>query len=244
MRAEEIPVASPGRWPLRIAALVACAFVGGPAAAHFGWIPPFAGFLTFAAAGIVGLLNAVGGLWTLRRGARGRGILVLLLSEIPGMLLVYGAVSGRGKPVINDITTDTSEPPPFVQAQTFPENRGRDLGYPEPFKSVVRTAYPELKTLHLAEPPDPLFARAVRLAQRSPDWEVTYVNGGSRTFEGVATSDLFRFRDDFVVRVRPDGPGSLVDMRSKSRDGQGDFGVNAERIRRFFTELQIGRSGS
>jgi uncharacterized protein (DUF1499 family) len=81
----------------------------------------------------------------------------------------------------------------------------------------------------------------VRLAQQHPGWQVTYVNGTSRVIEGVATSDLFRFHDDFVVRVRPDDGGSIVDMRSKSRDGKGDLGANAERIRAFFVSLESSK---
>ena len=55
----------------------------------------------------------------------------------------------------------------------------------------------------------------------------------------MATSKLFHFQDDIVVRVRPgaDG-GSLVDMRSKSRVGQGDMGANAARIRQFMVALR------
>jgi len=56
--------------------------------------------------------------------------------------------------------------------------------------------------------------------------------------EAVATSRLFGFQDDIVVRVRPEGEGgSRVDVRSKSRDGKGDRGVNAARIRSFMAEL-------
>jgi len=35
------------------------------------------------------------------------------------------------------------------------------------------------------------------------------------------------------VRVRGDGSGSHVDLRSRSRDGRGDLGANAARIRSF-----------
>ena len=44
------------------------------------------------------------------------------------------------------------------------------------------------------------------------------------------------------MRVRPDsdGSGSLVDMRSISRVGVSDVGVNAERVRSFLAELQRG----
>ena len=82
--------------------------------------------------------------------------------------------------------------------------------------------------------------RALAAARQRPDWEIDSVNEPSRTFEGVATSRIFGFQDDFAVRVRPDGSGSVVDMRSKSRDGKGDLGANAARIRSFLDELAGG----
>ncbi len=230
-----------GRWPLRVAMTAAAAFVIGPAAAHFGIVPPFAGFVIFVLGGVTGLCNAIAGVVTFRRGARGRAAAILVLSGIPALLLIYASARGLGKPAINDITTDLTEPPNLVNAQSQPGNNGRDMVYPESFKEIVRAAYPDLKPLHLDESPDAVFARAVRLAQQQPNWQVLYVNGTSRLFEGVATSDLFRFQDDFVVRVRADGAGSIVDMRSKSRDGKGDLGVNAERIRAFLSELSGGK---
>lgn len=41
------------------------------------------------------------------------------------------------------------------------------------------------------------------------------------------------FIDDIVIRIRPDGNGSLLDIRSVSRVGLSDVGTNAGRIRRF-----------
>jgi uncharacterized protein (DUF1499 family) len=38
--------------------------------------------------------------------------------------------------------------------------------------------------------------------------------------------------------VRRRAGGSRIDMRSKSRDGRGDIGANAQRIRDFFATLQ------
>jgi uncharacterized protein (DUF1499 family) len=51
--------------------------------------------------------------------------------------------------------------------------------------------------------------------------------------EATDITPTFRFVDDFTVRVRPSGSGSEIDVRSKSRDGQGDLGTNARRIRKF-----------
>jgi uncharacterized protein (DUF1499 family) len=41
-----------------------------------------------------------------------------------------------------------------------------------------------------------------------------------------------------VVRVTPEGSGSRVDVRSKSRIGRSDLGTNAKRIRAFLTDLR------
>jgi uncharacterized protein (DUF1499 family) len=240
-RLTTLDVSSVGAWPLRIAVAAAALFAIGPAAAHFGIVPPLAGFTIFVLGGIMGLLNSIAGIVTFRRGARGRAVAVIVLSAVPALLLIYASSRGFGKPAINDITTDLTEPPNLVYAQSQPGNAGRDMVYPESFKEIVRAGYPDLKPLRLAEPPDAAFARAVRLAEQQPTWQVLYVNGTSRIFEGVATSDLFRFQDDFVVRVRADGTGSVVDMRSKSRDGKGDLGANEERIRAFLSELSAGK---
>ncbi len=61
------------------------------------------------------------------------------------------------------------------------------------------------------------------------------------TIEATATSGTFRFVDDIVIRIQgPDGADaahSMVDIRSKSRDGQSDLGANAARIRAFIEAL-------
>lgn len=49
------------------------------------------------------------------------------------------------------------------------------------------------------------------------------------------TSSLFRFVDDFEVRL--DSAEGLLHLRSASRVGYGDMGVNAERAERFKTRF-------
>ena len=68
-------------------------------------------------------------------------------------------------------------------------------------------------------------------------WKITYEDPKTRTIEGVATTRLFHFQDDFVIQVRPASGGSEVEMRSKSRDGKGDVGANYKRITAFFRTL-------
>ena len=52
-------------------------------------------------------------------------------------------------------------------------------------------------------------------------------------WEAREVSRIFQFVDDIVVRVRPMATGAVIDVRSKSRDGRGDLGENAKRIRAF-----------
>jgi uncharacterized protein (DUF1499 family) len=81
--------------------------------------------------------------------------------------------------------------------------------------------------------------RAASLA-RSRGWEIAKVDRSAGIVEATATSRFFRFKDDVVVRIRPDRerPGnSLVDMRSISRVGGSDVGMNAKRIRAFLADL-------
>jgi uncharacterized protein (DUF1499 family) len=120
--------------------------------------------------------------------------------------------------------------------------------------------YPKLEPLRLDEKPDDAFVRVKAAANAAslfgrqmdaqipsvPGWFIVYIDPATRTIEGVETSSLFRFRDDFVIQVRPgpDANSSLVEMRSRSRAGTGDFGVNYNRIREFFALLKAGGAAS
>jgi uncharacterized protein (DUF1499 family) len=93
--------------------------------------------------------------------------------------------------------------------------------------------------------PADAFARVNEVAKASPTWTITYSDPATNTIEVVATSKLWHFNDDVVIQVRPTPDGaSLIEMRSKSRDGIGDFGVNAKRIRRFFDRVALARDSN
>jgi uncharacterized protein (DUF1499 family) len=82
--------------------------------------------------------------------------------------------------------------------------------------------------------------RAEQLA-RDRGWAIAAVDPRAGTLEATATTLFFRFKDDVVVRVRPDSlraGGSVVDVRSISRVGVSDVGVNAKRIRAFLADLE------
>jgi uncharacterized protein (DUF1499 family) len=41
-----------------------------------------------------------------------------------------------------------------------------------------------------------------------------------------------------AIRVTPAGPGSRIDLRSKSRVGRSDLGANARRVRQFLEKFR------
>jgi len=221
----------------KVAILGVLLFGIGPLAASVGVVRPLVGFGMFALGGLLGLVALV---WGGIAAARGRApwtapALGLLVT---GVFLAV-AIPSRSFPPYNDFTTDPADPPAYMKAPTLPANRGRDMAYPGgAVTEAQRQAYPDLQPLDLPLPPPDAFARVIATMQTMPAWEITAADPRSGLIEAVATSRLFRFQDDIVIRVRPHDGGSRIDMRSKSRDGRGDLGANAARIRTFFAALR------
>lgn len=227
-----------------LAAVSAVLAAGGPLLAHLALVRPLAGFALFALGGLLGLLGLVLGAFGLRatrggRPGRRRAWFAVLVGAAVLAALLSGALGGRGLPRINDITTSPDDPPVFEAATGAPANRARDMAYPADFAPLQRAAYPDLAPIRLPVPPADAFERAHRAA-RALGWEVTLADPGRGTIEAQAVSRIFHFVDDIAIRVRPSEGGSVVDVRSKSRDGKGDLGANAARIRRFAAELAGG----
>ncbi len=205
--------------------------------AYLGLVPAMAGFLTFllgAASGLGCLI--LGGVAAVRaRSARP------LLATLPGTAALLAAViflaPGARVPRINDVSTDLRDPPSFRRIAALPVHRGEDLTYPERFKAQVRAAYPDLVSILLPDPPARTFERALVAAKAMSLWHLEHADRPGRLIEIVATSKLFRFKDDLVIRVLAQGTGSRVDLRSRSRHGQSDLGANAARIRAYTARL-------
>lgn len=221
------------------------AAVLGPVGAMLGVLAPMVGFAMLGLGvlfGALGLIVGLGGLWSTRaasgRGGRGRALTGMAL----GLLLVIAVGAARSGTEsgahYNDITTDLSDPPMFTQAQQIEANLGRDLGYPEEFEAEQRQLYPDLSPIAFGSPPAEAFRNAEATAE-DLGWEITHRDAPSQ-IEATQTSRIFRFVDDIVIRIRPQAGGSTIDIRSKSRDGRSDLGVNAKRIRAFRDALGTG----
>lgn len=250
-------------WQLWVTRLAVLLSIGGIAAAliagigsgmgmwHFraGFTVLRYAFYAAAAGGVLALIGIVIGL--ARRTGPGKLDLVALVAALLfSAYLLQLVATARSVPAIHDVATNLDDLPAFTKLEVRPDNLENvpDEGRPElarmdpesRWKAVHARAYGDLRTLRVptevAETTD-LAARLVR----SRGWTIASVDRNAGIVEGTATSFFFRFKDDFVVRVRPDRQrtgGSLVDMRSISRVGGSDVGMNAKRIRNFLAELK------
>ena len=82
-----------------------------------------------------------------------------------------------------------------------------------------------------AEPVDAAFTK-VRAAVKAAGLAVVTDLPAQGRLEATAASGWYGFKDDLMVRVRPDNAGSRIDLRSVSRMGVSDLGVNCARISR------------
>ncbi len=86
---------------------------------------------------------------------------------------------------------------------------------------------------------DRVFAAVLAVARKS-GWTVAAAVADEGRLEATAATPWFGFKDDIVVRVAAEAGGTKVDVRSASRVGRSDLGVNAERIRAFSRALRRG----
>jgi uncharacterized protein (DUF1499 family) len=186
----------------------------GPAV-RLGLVPFTAGILMLPAAGALGSVAAILALVALYRGAGVlKPVVILIVGILVAVVPAAGYMAARSAPPLNDISTD-----------------------PQEQSDAQRRAYPDIQPLRLAVAPNIAFERA-KGAIEEAGWQIVRENPSAGRIEAVATTFWFGFKDDVVIRIAADGPGSRVDTRSKSRVGKGDLGTNAQRIRTYQRRLQ------
>nr|WP_314443852.1 DUF1499 domain-containing protein [uncultured Sphingomonas sp.] len=251
-----------GRWPRRLSWLALALSLGGVAVAAVAAAGTGTGLWSFGAglgalryalpaAVAGGMLAVVAWIIGRRQGVRTGWLnaLALVTSLLFAVYLGNMIFTARSLPAIHDVATDLNDLPQFsrltVRAdnlEKIPDQGRADLKALPPeerWKALHRQAYGDLQPLRLPTAPAEALQQAEQLA-RDRGWAVAAVDQQAGTLEATATTLFFRFKDDVVVRVRPDPArpgGSIVDMRSISRVGVSDIGVNAKRVRRFLADL-------
>ncbi|MEM9990093.1 MAG: DUF1499 domain-containing protein, partial [Pseudomonadota bacterium] len=158
-----------------------------------------------------------------------------LLSAFAAFAMILGPLQmkkqGETVPPIHDISTDTQDPPAFVTAAPLRKAGENPAAYDRAQTARQVEAYPDLVPLSLELSSEDAFEICLQ-AVEDAGLELLDQQKEEGRIEAVATSRWFGFKDDVVLRIRPQAEGgSVVDIRSKSRIGVSDLGANAARIR-------------
>lgn len=188
--------------------------------------------------GIIGLIQV----WQEDRLGLGdaiAGALLALLTLSPSIASVPRIIM---RAPLHEISTDLTDPPIFEHAAEVRTPDMNPIGPPDADAiRLQREAYPEIGSRRYAAGSDRLFEIAERVArdfgwrirdELAPDFE-----GQTGRLEAEATTPIFGFVDDIVVRILPDPLGSRLDVRSSSRYGRHDLGTNADRVRAYLAAI-------
>jgi uncharacterized protein (DUF1499 family) len=224
---------------LSVALVAAGAFGAGQGLWPFttGLLMVAVGFLLGIIAVLIGIFAAVrnrGG------GRQGRRILIgLLLSTATIIAVGPWIYRGAAFPPIHDVATNLDNRPTFSVLPARADN----LTGPkrDAWRQHHTSAYGDIKPLTLALSPVDAIALAKQVAT-TRRWDISAT--APDRLEATETVSLFKFKDDIVVTATPspNGSATVINMRSVSRVGESDFGLNAKRIREFLSDLKLAAS--
>lgn len=230
-----------GKWALWLALTGLAVAAVGVVLARYDVVAKLSGFMAMLIGGALSLVALLAGLASLllalRRTAPGRRkalAAVVLALPLVGFL-GSRPMSAGDAPAIHDVTTDPVNPPQFRALALRADNLA-GVGTLENWRTIHAAAYGDLGPLHLPQAVPQVIERARGIALEE-GWQVAAYSAEEGRIEATASVSFIRFNDDIVIEVAPDGEGSVVNMRSVSRIGISDFGVNAARIRAFLGRL-------
>ncbi len=242
------PVSSLASWARNLAVFSVIAVLVSIFIVRFGFLeikPALATF--FGALAIAGLSILVGlaafvAIW--QNGSRGMGR-ILLAFLIDAVVLAYPAYLGlqyRQLPPIHDITTDPIDPPRFEALARLRTGEGANTAVYAGLYSAEqqRLNYPDIEPVELEVPA--LRAYEVTLALiNKRKWRIVDERPPQPRREGrieaIAQTLIMGFREDVTIRIKPDGEGSRVDIRSSSRYFESDLGSNAARVTKLIDDI-------
>lgn len=205
------------------------------------------GFL-LAAAAVIAAIVAFVTIW--RDGNRGtaRALGGLLVGLAVLTMPALGAWAVVTLPRLTDVSTDPANPPPLSAALHDRTAQDAPITGPDAGSAPEqRQAYPDIVPRHYPVSTARVYLEARGIVDRR-GWRVLSDvapsdTDASASIEAVAQTVVFGFRQDVAIRIMPEGDGSRVDMRSASRSTAHDLGSDAQRVRRFFKDLDAALQG-
>lgn len=203
--------------------------------------------LAYFVAGISMVLAFFAGYAVWRTGAAGTGNVAIGVLVSVGILLgpPLALQAASDKPLLNDVTTDFQNPPPFQSVTALRSLGANPVRYPRAqFASRQQEAYPDIKPMIVNRSAQETFAHVVEALKRE---NLTVVRQDPPSEDGtepgfVEATDrtlVFGFYDDVAIRVADIGDSARVDMRSASRFGRHDLGRNATRVRTLMRQIVV-----
>jgi len=201
----------------------------------FGYVRNFMNPIAYAvlALGVIGLIYQI----VTRNSA---GIAKTAIASFIGLCLITPTIYAVVKPTkrappIHDITTNTEAPPAFLVLDETRSGAKNSLVYGGPkVAGMQKKFYPHIKPIQSNLSAPAAFDKALAIAE-DKGWEIVSQDPIALRFEATARTVVYSFMDDVVVVVTPQESASRVDMRSVSRIGRSDKGVNAARIDDFIS---------
>ena len=242
------PVSSLATWARNLAVFSLVAVLVSIVIVRFGFLEvkpamaTFLGALACAGLSILTGLAAFVAIW--QNGSRGMGR-ILLAFMISAVVLAYPAYLGlqyRKLPKIHDITTDPIDPPRF---EALARLRGGDGANPAVYAGLYsaeqqRLAYPDVETVELEVPAQRAYDVTLALVNKRK-WRVVDERPPQPRRDGrieaIAQTLIMGFREDVTIRIKPDGEGSRIDIRSSSRYFESDLGSNAARVTKLIEDI-------
>ncbi|RUO79288.1 DUF1499 domain-containing protein [Pseudidiomarina taiwanensis] len=190
---------------------------------------------------IIGLLILLYSVTLGRQANLGKGapVLAIVLGAITFILPYqqYATATSPNIPRIHDISTDTENPPEFVAVAPLRADAPNPVEYAGAETAALQLQhYPDITTYETSASVTEIVAAAEQVAT-AMGWEIVASVPAAGRFEATDTTFWFGFKDDVVLRAITEDGMTRVDVRSKSRVGMSDVGVNAQRIRAFIVSL-------
>jgi uncharacterized protein (DUF1499 family) len=203
----------------------------------------FAGALAIAGLALLVAFAAFVVIWREGLGGMGAALTAMAVSLVLLAYPAYFGIKAYRLPWIYDITTDPIDPPRYEALARLRPRDSNPVTYAGLYAAdQQRTAYPDIGPLGTNAVAQAAYEAALAVIQKER-WRVVDARApqsGRREghIEAVARTPIMGFRDDVVLRVRPEPDGSRIDVRSSSRYGTFDFGTNAERVRRLMAGIE------
>jgi uncharacterized protein (DUF1499 family) len=207
-----------------------------PALATFG------AALAFAALALVLAFLAFVVIWKDGKGGMGYALSAIAISMALLAYPSYFAYKAYKLPWIYDITTDPIDPPRYeALARIRPRDANPIIYAGLATAAQQQAAYPEIEPLEEEAAPQVAYTVVLGVITkrrwRIVDQRPPQPPRREGRIEAVARTPIMGFRDDVVVRIRPNEDGVRIDVRSSSRYGPLDFGTNAARIRQLVGDI-------